>query len=90
MFRNVGKPQLDAGEMPKEYRQDSKHGESLKLRIFVIFIPYKLWQNNYNMGDTCSMHSAYETSAHNVASEKVRDPGIKKNTIIIVNKVACV
>jgi len=31
-FRNVGNPQSDAGEIPKEYIQDSKHGESLKSR----------------------------------------------------------
>ena len=32
-FQNVGKPQSDAGEIPKEYIQYSKHGESLKSRV---------------------------------------------------------
>ena len=33
VLRNVGKPYSDAGEIPEEYRQDSKHGESLKSRV---------------------------------------------------------
>jgi hypothetical protein len=33
------------------------------------------------MGDTCSTHNAYEKSVHNLASEKLKDPGINKNTI---------
>ena len=38
VFRNVGIQQSDAGEIPKEYIQDSKHGESLKSRIaFALF-----------------------------------------------------
>ena len=32
-FRNVGKPQSDAGELPKRIHTIFKHGESLKSRI---------------------------------------------------------
>ena len=38
-FRNVGKPQSDAGETPKKYIQYSKHGESLKSRMLFFRIP---------------------------------------------------
>jgi hypothetical protein len=45
------------------------------------------------MGDTCSTHSAYEKSVHNLANEKLKDPNIKRTPIyyggkggLIINK----
>ena len=36
VFRNVGIQQSDAGEIPKEYIHDSKHGESLKSSLMIL------------------------------------------------------
>jgi len=57
------------------------------MRIFSFLFLKTYGKNNYNMGDTCNTHSAYEKSVNNLASEKLRGPGIKKNTIIIQDKV---